>query len=1352
VARELVLWSRKGVEYHFGSISSKGCKRGSSGRYGHVIRSKPSILIEVLGVKKIGVLALLVLVTACGSEVFERDAIRATVVLDPAVNATCVLLEVRDPADKRVLGKSWLSRSDNELRAAIFKGSLPGTVELAARPYLDGSCANGAEAQTPNGAFVTGTASFATGKVVEAAPLSLQPGTDGDGDGYVGTGAGGADCNDGAPAVKPGAVETCSEQSDLNCDNKKGCEAASCGPQACFGPPAAIALTVPTPLTAGMCVSGGMVQLKDAASVNSRASVDTQVNLQVPGSNVGFYSDAACTVSVTSVTVAVNTGSASFFVQGQLVGPATVTASANGLAAGTQAVTVNPGAGNRLAFLSPARTAMAGACSLAVQVQSRDAQNNPSPVTTATTIGLNANPNTGFKFYSDAGCTTEVGSVSLGMGASEASFFFKGTKAGAVTVSVTATGFTGATQGETINPGPPAFIVIAGPVTVQAATCSPAISATLQDAFNNPTTAGANTQINLSAGGAPLSIFSNNTCGTAASSVTIAQGTGARDFFVRGTQAGTYTVTASNGPLTSGTVSVTVTPGPATVLAFTTGQQSLQAGACSGAATVELRDANANPVTVATATTVNLSVAPSQGFQFFTDSNCSVAAGTTASIAANSSTATFFFKSTKAVTGAALSAAVNSITANQPVTITAAPPTMLAFTVLPGTAAAGACTAVTAQTQDSFNNPSTVSSAQAVSLAASPTDGFTFHTANNCSGGSTTTQVSVPSGQDSITFYARGTKAAPVSLSGTSAGLSNAAGSITITALAASKVAFATQPRSATAGSCSPVVTLESTDTFGNVVTVGSAENVALSVPAGDPAFKFYSDSNCTTIITNVSIAASQSSASFFFKGDKARTVTVTANAASLTDATQDQTITGANATTLVFSAATPPNPMLAGTCALRTVESVDTFGNPATDALTLTLSANALAEFFSDSNCTAAITTVALPAGAGAASFYFKGFAGGINAAASLTLTAEATPALSATQTEFINPTVRTGSCTIAGTADNVNCTISLALGSVNRAFMVFQATNAAGDAGGANARCYVNSTSQVKCERGDNNGGAMTIAWSVAEFPAGVNVQRQQIDCSADTTNANLSAVNLNSTFLLFSSRRDDAGQGTSVPRLVELKSSTLAEIRKTGGCHATDANSIQAVDYTGAAVQRGLTTTMVSGDTSEDVTLSPSVDPARSIVLFSYLNDGSGNPICNRSLRGELINSGATLRFSRAEGNAANNCANSNFSAISWEVVQFPAGTVVQQVAVPMAAASSSAVVTLPAQVDPSRTLVLMGSQMSSGQAGGEGRYSSGEIAGEMRARAALNPAGTTLTLLRDSANASANFTVYVVQLKP
>lgn len=1313
--------------------------------------------------KKIGVMALLVLVSACGSDKFDRDAIRATVVLEGDVKATCVLLEVRDPADKRVLGKTWLPRAagNTELRAAIFKASLPTDVELAARPYLDGSCANNTEAQTPNGSFVTGTASFAVGQVVEAAKLTLLPGTDADGDGYVGTGAGGADCNDGEGTVKPGAVESCTDQVDLNCDTRKGCEASSCAAQSCFGPPTAVAVTIPSPLTAGTCTSGGTVTLKDATGVNSRVGVDTSVSLRIdPANSVRFYSDAACTTQVTSVTIPANTSSASFFVEGRLVGNATVTAAVTGLTDGTQAASVNPGAGNRLAFQSSAQTVTAGVCSpQPVRIQNQDVQGNSVPVSTLTSVSLSATPNTNFKFYSDAACANEVTSVNIATQTSTASFYFRGTRAGSVTLEITATGFTGTSQAQTINAAAPTAIVIAGPVTVAAATCSAAISATLQDPFGNPATATTSTQLNLISSNAQLALFSNNTCTTTASNLIIAPGAGSRDFFVRATQAAAYSITATGSGLTNGTVSVTVTAGPPTVLFFTaTAQSPLPAGVCSGIVTVQQRDANANPVIVASPTTVSLS-ASSQGPEFFTSSTCTGTPVTATSIAAGASTASFYFKGTKTVSNAILTASVNGLTGTQTVTITAAPPAVLLFTQLPTTSAANACMQVSLQVQDSFGNLATFGTAQNVSVTANPAAGFTFHTNTSC--GTPATQISLNSGQSSVNFSARGTKAGQITVTAALANLTSAVQNVTITPLPASKLVFLTPARIATAGSCSDVLTVQSSDTQDNASPVTSDETVVLS-QSGTPTdgqFRFYSDSTCTTAVTSITIPSGAAVGSFYFRGERARTVTVTADAASFAAITQAHTVTGADASSIAFSPSTPQGTVLASDCSsIRTVESFDAFANPSGNALTLSLSGTPQAEFFSNATCTNPITQLSIPAGSNTASFYFKGLSGGLNVTADLTLTVTDGASLTATQTEAITPTVRTGTCSIAAGTSSVNCTIAPALASIGRAFLVFQATTVNTTSGQANVRCVLNGTAQVRCEQGANATAAVTINWSVAEFPSnpstlpGVTAQHRSINCSGDTTSVTgLSAVVQNRAFLLLSSRRDVADQGNTVPRVAELTSTTAAEIRKTGGCGGggtSDTNNLQVVDYPGALVQRG-ETDLLGGATNKPVGLSPAVDTSRSILLYSWLNDGSGAKICDRMLRGDLSNNGQNVRFFRGDGDTAN-CAGSGFSAIAYEVVEFPVGTVVQQVTRQLAATSLEADVTITA-VDRSRTLVIAGGQYTSGQVHGEGRHSASELVGEMRARASLVN-NTTLRLTRESANASATFTVYVVQLKP
>jgi hypothetical protein len=289
------------------------------------------------------------------------------------------------------------------------------------------------------------------------------------------------------------------------------------------------------------------------------------------------------------------------------------------------------------------------------------------------------------------------------------------------------------------------------------------------------------------------------------------------------------------------------------------------------------------------------------------------------------------------------------------------------------------------------------------------------------------------------------------------------------------------------------------------------------------------------------------------------------------------------------------------------------------------------------------------------------------------------------------------------------------------------------------------------VFCGRPSAGSKTVNIRWRVVEFPSRVTNRTLQVNCANDTTSVDLSSnpVTPGETFLLLSSTRDVTNQGSTVPRLAELKSSNLAEIRKTGGCTPFDINYFQAVDYAGASVQRGRTS-LASGSTSVQATLSSAVALNRSVLLYSYDLTGTGTKICDRALRGELTDA-TTVSFSRGEGDTTN-CAGMQLPEISWEVVQFPVGTFVQQITRQLAGGTVASSITLPTPVDPSRSIVFMGGQWASGQVHGEGKYSLAENINEMRAQAALSTDGTTLTLTRESSNSSAAFTVYVVQFKP
>lgn len=1305
--------------------------------------------------KKLSLLALLTLLAACQKNAqLEGEALRARVVLSPEVSASCVLFEVRDAASQQVLATQWLPRGDDELTVAIFRGSLPADVALAARPYRDGTCEGGRAARTPNGAFEAVTATFVQGAVTDATALSLKPGTDGDRDGYVDLSAGGADCDDTAGAVNPGALEACTDQVDLSCDGKRGCETSTCGATACIGPPAALALTAPTgSVVAGTCVSAA-VGVNDTNGRGTRVASATSVGLEAtPSAGGAFFTDSSCTTPATGVTLSGGEGGAPFFFMPRGVGTVTLTAFSTGLASASRELSVQPGAGSRLVFRTPLpATVTADVCSAAVQVQIQDAQGNAVNVSATTQVELATAPADGFQFFTDAACTAPaVTAATIASGQNTASFYFKGVRAGPATLSASIGGVS-VSHTATIRAGAPAALLFPqSPLTLASGVCTP-VTLEVKDSAGNPATSGSNRTVGLASTASPgITLSSNDTCGNTVTQVTVPSNQSSATFYVSGQGQGSVTVTATATPLTPGTLSVTVTPGAPNTLAFVTAAQTLEKGACSAVATVEVRDAANNPTTFTTSGNLTLGATPSAGTTFYTDETCSTAPTTSLPVTASQGRASFYFKDTTVET-VTLSVAQSGLTsATQAQTITPLRPTELRFTTTARSAVAGVCSQVLTVEARAQGSVTTVVEATPVTFTASPDTDFTFYSNNNCT--TEATQVSIPAGQSTASFYFKGTKVGTVGLTVTSAGVTtHATQDATITVAPASKLRFVTPQHTVTAGVCSPVVTVETTDAYGNIAPLSGDKTVNLTATGSptDGNFRFYTDANCTSNVTNVNIPNGQTRASFYFKGEKARSATVTATVSGFnpTASSQIHTLTAAKAASLVFT--TGVQTVLAGSCTAVTVERRDAFGNLSLDAVTLNLSASAEAEFFSDASCSGATTEVSIPEGS-AASLSFKGYTGGINATAPLTLTMAATGLGSANLTQNILPTVRTGTCNLSGSS--VDCTINPALTDLAKAFLTFQANSLNDSSSQTNVRCFLNALDEVRCERGVNSGFDVAVRWSVAQFPSdhGVNVQHHSVPCAGDVSPVALSAVTRARTFLLLSSERLGADQGSAVPRLAELTTTTQAEIRKTGGCIAADAdtNHLQAIDYPGVLVQRGLAS-LDTGATSAQVSLSPVTAPDRSILLYSYISNGSGAKMCERGLRGALSETGGSVSFSRGEGDTAN-CAGSPLSAISWEVVEFPPGTVVYQLTQQLAAGSYSTSIPLPASVDRSRTLVFAGGQWTSGQAHGEGRYAANEYPNEMRAQASLSNASTVF-LDRWGRNSSATFTVYVVQLKP
>jgi hypothetical protein len=207
-------------------------------------------------------------------------------------------------------------------------------------------------------------------------------------------------------------------------------------------------------LTTGVASSAFTVQIKDASGNPFLVASATQVNLYTTSGLGRFDTSAAGAFngSITSVTVLAGQSTAIFYYKDNSAGTPTLTAASTGLTSGTQIETVKaPAKPTKLAISGPL-TIKQGAVSGMFTVQIEDASGNPIAVTANTTINLYTTSGLGtFAATSSGPFNGSVTSVPVLAGQSTATFYYKDSKVGTPTITITSFGLTSASQVETIT-------------------------------------------------------------------------------------------------------------------------------------------------------------------------------------------------------------------------------------------------------------------------------------------------------------------------------------------------------------------------------------------------------------------------------------------------------------------------------------------------------------------------------------------------------------------------------------------------------------------------------------------------------------------------------------------------------------------------------------------------------------------------------------------------------------------------------------------------------------------------------------------------------------------------------------
>jgi hypothetical protein len=665
-------------------------------------------------------------------------------------------------------------------------------------------------------------------------------------------------------------------------------------------------------------------------------------------------------------------------------------------------------------------------------------------------------------------------------------------------------------------------------------------------------------------------------------------------------------------------------------------------------------------------------------------------------------------------------------------------PVQLAFAQTQPMVAAGTCSgALTVETRDAGGTAFDVVADTVIALAVAPAGGLKLYTDDQCA--TEATSITIAAGTHGADFHVRGTAAATVMITASSAGLSDATTMVAVTPGAPAALAFTNAPLTVDAGTCSGAVTVEVRDAFGTASPVAAA--TALTLAASPSAgFTFYSDAACSTIATGATVTAGATSATVRFKATFPGPTGLTASATGLTSAMQTEIVQAGPAATLTI--ATAAQTLTTNSCSsVVTVQARDAAGNDARPS-TIALSAAPPGgvTFYSDANCTMPITS--LDTTGGLVSVYFRRSSTG-----TFTLSASATGTSGATQNENIAAdAVQTGTCSIADGQTSGTCTIAPALVRKDKTFFVFQATSAgASTPANSDVRCSLTDTSTITCDRNGTT-GAISIRWYTVFVPNGMTVQHLQPACTGTTTDVTITSVDPAHTFLLYSSLRDGSDISNDDVRSVALTSATNVEIQfvAAGGMCSMVAQSLQVVQYALANVTRG-TSAIAATAASASVTGLSAVDRTRAFLLYTY-RDPDDNHLCNRMVRGALATD-TSIAFSRGNGDSAN-CYADNVAEIDWERVELPSGTLVQSVNPTVADTVDTATVAISA-VDATRTFAFAGGQWTNGQSIGE----SVDVTQQIGAMTGLHrlASSTSLEVKRGQASGAAQWTSFVVQLR-
>lgn len=521
----------------------------------------------------------------------------------------------------------------------------------------------------------------------------------------------------------------------------------------------------------------------------------------------------------------------------------------------------------------------------------------------------------------------------------------------------------------TVNPSNPTNVCV--PVTVKPI-----------DISGNASPVHPGVQVTLSLTGiAQAALFSDAGCLNLTSSALIPSGADYKVFYVQSAAIGNATINASSGSLTPDSANVAFVAGTAPQIVMSGPTGNVTSGVCALVKIESERFDGTDLIALGASIPVSLNVVTGAGVQFYSDSTCA-ATITNTSIAIGQFSTNVFVKTAQApqtITVAGTSPGFSSVPTN--INYVPVAPSLVRIQGTPATLPAGQCGLGQVALLDQSSQPAFVTANTNVNLSAGANSTQTdFFATNDCSGAPVSV-VAVPmcntigACQNTVGFSFRPKKVGSLVITPSATSLTSISAAVNVTTPTGSPVSLRltrlTDP--VTTDTCVKY-RVETIDNFGNLINMAADFVLNASATSTSGAGMFFSDLNCATLTSTITILSGSSSREFTFRDPKVETVTLTLSGTPGPVVQDTLNIGSGVPAKLVFNGV--PASVSAGRCSPAiTVIEKDLQDNVTTAAAAFTLSATNGVGFYTDVNCTQGMAQMTIPAGLGSsAPFYFAG------------------------------------------------------------------------------------------------------------------------------------------------------------------------------------------------------------------------------------------------------------------------------------------------------------------------------------------------------------------------------------------